>query len=274
LPSLKDLLSLYRLDHAFLTVLAVVVGWVMASVPLSEAPWHALLPPFFITLGAFAHNDFVDMEVDRLNRRWDRPLARGRSFSALTYIIPYALGFLTAFFIPPEAALVALAFLLLSILYNLRLKRLPLVGNMAIAMSMAVPFIYAPLAAGREVGVVNAFAALFAFLIGTAREIVKDVEDVEGDRKAGMKTLPVVLGEKGAGRVAALFLLFLILLAPIPFRSPLPFYVLLLALLLIGWSAGVALFGLSRERAKLLKKVLYAASVVGLLALALLALGY
>lgn len=38
--------------------------------------------------------------------------------------------------------------------------------------------------------------ALFAFIINLLREIAKDIEDLAGDTKSGMYTLPIVLGEK------------------------------------------------------------------------------
>ena len=36
--------------------------------------------------------------------------------------------------------------------------------------------------------------AIFAFLINLIREIVKDMEDVEGDNKAGVITFPIKFG--------------------------------------------------------------------------------
>lgn len=50
--------------------------------------------------------------------------------------------------------------------------------------------------------------ALFAFIINFIREIAKDIEDIDGDYKAGMRTLPIVIGRKRAGNI--LFILTLI----------------------------------------------------------------
>ena len=41
----------------------------------------------------------------------------------------------------------------------------------------------------------SGFAA-FAFLMTLAREMVKDIEDIEGDREMECRTLPIVWGEK------------------------------------------------------------------------------
>ena len=59
--------------------------------------------------------------------------------------------------------------------------------------------------------------ALFAFLINFIREIVKDMEDVNGDYNQGMNTLPIAIGVSraakvvfGLGIVATLILLWYI----------------------------------------------------------------
>ena len=43
--------------------------------------------------------------------------------------------------------------------------------------------------------------ALFAFAINWLREIAKDIEDVNGDYKAGMNTLPIAIGKERATNV-------------------------------------------------------------------------
>ena len=44
--------------------------------------------------------------------------------------------------------------------------------------------------------------AVFAFLITFIREIVKDIQDIDGDYNAQMKTLPIVLGKNRAAKIA------------------------------------------------------------------------
>ena len=47
--------------------------------------------------------------------------------------------------------------------------------------------------------------ALFAFIINLLREMVKDIEDIDGDYKAEMKTLPIIMGRERAGILVFLF---------------------------------------------------------------------
>ncbi len=57
----------------------------------------------------------------------------------------------------------------------------------------------------------------FTFLTTLVREIIKDIEDVDGDYAINAKTLPIAIGRKRANRVAvgftALLLLFLIVIS-------------------------------------------------------------
>lgn len=43
--------------------------------------------------------------------------------------------------------------------------------------------------------------AIFAFLINLVRELAKDIEDIDGDYKAGMNTLPIAIGRERASKV-------------------------------------------------------------------------
>ena len=64
--------------------------------------------------------------------------------------------------------------------------------------------------------------AFFAFLTTLIREIIKDIEDVNGDLKIKAKTLPIVIGRKGASIVAFLFsciLLVFLFLSILSFRT-------------------------------------------------------
>jgi 4-hydroxybenzoate polyprenyltransferase len=52
--------------------------------------------------------------------------------------------------------------------------------------------------------------ASFAFVISLIREVVKDMEDIEGDRRYGCKTLPIVWGVNAAKLFVAVWLVVLI----------------------------------------------------------------
>ncbi|PSQ52367.1 geranylgeranylglycerol-phosphate geranylgeranyltransferase [Halobacteriales archaeon SW_8_65_20] len=71
-------------------------------------------------------------------------------------------------------------------------------------------------AVGGEVGPVVVLAALAA-LATFAREVIKDVEDIDGDREKGLNTLPIAIGERRALQVAMAALLVGIAGSPLPY---------------------------------------------------------
>jgi hypothetical protein len=56
-----------------------------------------------------------------------------------------------------------------------------------------------------------------AALSTAAREIVKDVEDMEDDREEGLRTLPIVIGARTSLVLAAIVLALAVLVSPVPF---------------------------------------------------------
>ena len=52
--------------------------------------------------------------------------------------------------------------------------------------------------------------AIFAFLINFIRELIKDIQDTDGDYKAGMNTLPIAIGRERANKIA-----FIVSMTPI-----------------------------------------------------------
>lgn len=163
-----------------------------------------------------AINDYYDYEIDQVNRP-RRPLPSGRIrrrdaliFAILLIIIGIWLGTLinrnaTAFAILVSVALASYAFWL---------KRMPLIGNLVVSGLTGVTFV----AGGVAIDSVQAtlIPATFAFLFTTAREIVKDLEDTEGDLKNDVKTL-AILNPQLAVKIAIGFMASVILFSPIPY---------------------------------------------------------
>jgi len=221
---LKELVKLTRFEHAIMLAFAVLIAetMVLRTLPqLTAAIALSLLVPIFSEMGSFALNDYLDIAADRKNGKKDRPLVKGTisprfalGFSAATLIVSTAL----AWFINPAVFALALVFNLFAIAYNWKLKDLPLAGNAYIALTMAVPFIFGNFVVSSILSPLIVVLATLGFVAGLAREIIKSVQDMEGDVAArGSKTLPVVIGKKPALAVAcALYALFIPLTA-VPF---------------------------------------------------------
>jgi geranylgeranylglycerol-phosphate geranylgeranyltransferase len=172
-------------------------------------------------MGSFALNDYFDIETDRANKKNDRPLVNGSIspkfalyFSILSFIGSVAFAYL----INITIFIIALAFNLAAILYNWKLKDLPLIGNIYIALTMAIPFIFGNFVFSESLSVIAVVLALLGFVAGLAREIIKSVQDMKGDKKARKsKTLPIVIGKKPALAIAIILYLLFIPLSAAPF---------------------------------------------------------
>ena len=80
------------------------------------------------------------------------------------------------------------------ILYEIILKRIPLIGNIVISSLVGIVFVFI------EAGLTNKIDTTYpimilAFNLNLIREIIKDIQDLEGDKLYNMKTLPIILGK-------------------------------------------------------------------------------
>lgn len=226
---------------------------------------------FLLVTAGNAHNDAIDIAVDRINRP-DRPLAAGslRAESARRVsLLLYLLAIIAAWMAAPLHALLAVSMAALLVAYNLKLKGLPLAGNAVIALlcALAVYFTEFPSPPGDTLP-----ALLFAFVATLARELVKDAEDVAGDRAAGLRTLAVLKGPDAVRKAAFVLLVMLILLLPWPmllfgYRWPYALGIVVLAgPFLVPLTGELSRPGADFTRCRKLLKGLMAGGMIALLA--------
>lgn len=164
-----------------------------------------------------AINDYFDRDIDRINKP-DRPIPRGAVSprAALVYsLLLFGLAVVLAVLLPPLAIGIAAFNLLALIAYTELFKGLPGVGNAIVAYLGGSTFLFG----GAAVGDVSASAVLFvlAAFSTLTREIIKDVEDVKGDREEGLNTLPIAIGERRALHLATGLLLVAVVVSPLPY---------------------------------------------------------
>ena len=198
-----------------------------------------VLGTMIVAAGGYIINDIYDYPIDQLNKPDKVFINRLISLKnawwlySLTCILVFAVG---GYFYYRLGWMAAWTYPIIGIfmlwLYSYRLKKSVLLGNLTVALFCAfVPFmVYVPEATNafpeyeliRNFGLTNtdplrdvfyAYAA-FAFLSTLLREIIKDIEDQEGDAEYGGRTLPIVFGQKIAKIVADVVgLLFLVFVA-------------------------------------------------------------
>jgi geranylgeranylglycerol-phosphate geranylgeranyltransferase len=219
---LKYWFQITRPNNVLIAFLSV---WMAAIVAGGIDPiYHLLLVAFsaaFITVGANVINDIFDVEIDRINKPY-RPIPSGNVSITEAYIIfavSYLIAWVMAWMVNYSVFLVALVFGLLLILYSFRFKRMVLIGNFVVSLATGMAFIYGGMAVNRIEG--TFYPALFAFFFHFGREIIKDLQDVEGDRARGANTLAVVYGTKVSLITASIIFILLIILTLIPYISKL-----------------------------------------------------
>jgi len=219
-------IRLTRFEHAIMLAIAVLIGETIVLGALPPATLLiilSLLIPIFSEMGSFALNDYLDVESDKLNKRNDRPIVSGEISPKFAYYFSIAsllLSVIFAYYCNVYAFIIALVFNIFAVLYNYKLKDLPLVGNIYIGLTMAIPFIFGSAIITNSFDFSPTIIVLFcmAFIAGVAREIIKSVQDMEGDKKARKsQTLPLVIGARKSILIACVLYLLFLPLTALPF---------------------------------------------------------
>lgn len=218
---LRGLLDLLRIEHGLMYGFGVVIG-VYVSDPFFSDLWKILLgylTAVFLQASTFAMNDYFDYEVDLANARTDRPLVRGDISRKTAMVLAIALmppGFVAAYLISHLAFVFAVTVSVFACFYNFKLKELGFAGNIYIAFTMAAPFLFGSIISSDWITEKSLLLASMAFLTGVGREIMKGIEDVEGDALRNVRSLARTMGEKRAAVIAAVFYLLAVSISPIP----------------------------------------------------------
>ena len=223
----RGLLDLTRPVNAVAAGALTLIGAYVAGVEsggVSEYPLEAAAAALATVLAVGAGNainDYFDREIDRINAP-ERAIPRGAvsarealRFSVVLFVVAVGL----ALTLPLFAVAIATFNLVALVVYTEWFKGLPGVGNLVVAYLGGSTFLFGGAAVHADqtglttVGVLAALAALSTF----TREVVKDVEDLAGDREEGLNTLPIAVGERAALGLAALALVVAVLASPVPY---------------------------------------------------------
>jgi len=147
-------------------------------------------------------NDIYDKDIDKINRP-ERPIPRGDIslkeakflyvgiliigiFLSVIHSLLLNLGFLNI--------IVASFFGFIGWLYAAYGKKSGFFGNIIVSVSFSIGLIYGAILNGRIIPIYIYFFFLTSFFLLLAREIVKGCEDIEGDKREGVKTLAIKFG--------------------------------------------------------------------------------
>jgi 4-hydroxybenzoate polyprenyltransferase len=204
------------------------------------------LSTVMIAAAGYIINDYFDVKIDRINKPSqiviDKSIKRRVAMGAhvviniLAFIIGVWLSWKYNFFY--FGSFVFGISIILLWFYSTNFKRMFLAGNLTVAfLTGMVPLLVALFELPLQIRanshcfylantnlnmlfVLVLIFSLFAFIVTLLREIIKDIEDVEGDRENGCTTLPVTFGpDRSKQIVAFLALIVMALLTLIQIRQ-------------------------------------------------------
>lgn len=215
---LNAYLSLVRVDNLILTFLSVLVGAYLESGEIFYSPvWLAGLSAIFLSAGGYVINDFWDEEIDKINQP-QRPLPSGLVSPKTAWYLSFflfILGIFLAYLVNFYVWAVGMATAIFLFFYSFKLKKTFMLGNILVSFWISLAFIYGGLVFPQVS--LSLIPANLAFFFHWGREIVKDLQDQEGDRKFWARTVPVNWGiKKTMVLVTAIFGL-LIILSGVPY---------------------------------------------------------
>lgn len=212
MPSAETFRGYFRLTRPGNTIAAGFLTFVGAFVAAGpQADFRAVVFAVFATAcatgGGNAINDYFDRNIDAINRP-DRPIPSGAVSprgAAVFSVALFAGATVTALQLPLLAIAIAVVNLGALVAYTELFKGMPGVGNALVGYLTGSAFLFGGAAVSDASGAVVLFG--LATVATFAREVVKDVEDIDGDRTEGLRTLPIVVGERTSLRLGAASLL-------------------------------------------------------------------
>jgi len=246
---LSAFFRLVRIWNLSIIALSLSLFYFLVIVPIHNTKLGTTLLPFshvefvlfvlsvvLIAGGGNIINDYFDFELDK-EFKPERPIASGViSLNSAMYLhmafvfLGVAIGFYLGWTIDNyKIGYLYVICSLLLYLYSSYLKKIPLAGNLVISTLAAFVFVLPVIFDAVFLNSIHAqslfentgyafsiiiwqmkFYAGFAFLTSLAREIVKDIEDKEGDSVYNIQTIAVQFGETTAKITAAIVMLVLL----------------------------------------------------------------
>ena len=187
------------------------IGFASAADP-HQARWRLVVAGSVVALVvAFGNvvNDLFDEDVDTRSKPW-RPLPSGRMRRRAAIRLSVWLAVVAVVAAVPLGRvpfLIAVVMLGLAYAYSARLKRIPLLGNVSVAVQVGSTILFGALSAG-DPTVVTMVASVLVAMYALTLEVAKTVEDQDADGAVGMTTLAHVVDRPKQG---ALLLLLAVL---------------------------------------------------------------
>ncbi len=227
----KDAIEILRPINDLMGGLAVIIGILNTrSIPIDLLTLifniiFGVLTYFFIAGSAMVINDYYDVEIDKVNRP-ERPIPRGSitlKQAEILWITTILIGIILSiihsllFNIGYLNIIIVVFMAFIGWLYAAWGKKSGFIGNIIVAISFSIGLIYGAVLNNSSIPPYIYYFFLTSFFLLLSREVIKGCEDVEGDKKEGVKTLAIRIGIKKSTRVSMIFAILAILFYILPY---------------------------------------------------------
>ena len=214
---LKNLLIMLFMQ-CFVTIFLIgpKVQWL--SVIVDSKVWLVILATVLSAGAGYVINDYHDVKIDAVNKPLRIVVDRlvSRQHTLIFYFLLNTVALFCAYFASLRILLYVVVSQIILWAYSTYFKKSFFIGNFIVASMTMFAVLIIALYFQRAYYWVVIFAA-FAFFMNLIREIIKDIEDLKGDRAFGAKTIPIVWGVRKTKKLLfvliGLFLVFLFFLA-------------------------------------------------------------
>jgi 4-hydroxybenzoate polyprenyltransferase len=222
-PFLKLIRYQNLLMLAFMQLIFRYVFFKFQDIPLALADWQyglLVLSTILIAAGGYVINNIFDQNTDTINK--PNNVIVGKTISETDAYNLYigltvtgvGIGFyLSNVILKPGFASIFILIAATLYLYATSLKQMMIIGNIIVALLLSFSVViigifdlFPTIHEGnqQQMGIVFSILldyALFTFFLNFMREIVKDIEDVDGDYNQGMNTLPIAIGKSRTSKI-------------------------------------------------------------------------
>ena len=210
IESMRPITSILAFSGAY-------IGGIVAAAPYDSIPLILASIVVFLAIGgSMSFNDYYDREIDIISHP-KRPIPSKRISPKeslyFSYIV-FSIALLISLFINWICVVILVFSLIALYSYEVYLKNIGLIGNFLVAFLSAITFTFGGASVGKPFA--SIFLSMITFFLFIGREILKDVQDVKGDRISRI-TFPMKIGERNAAIIGSIMLIIALFISPIPY---------------------------------------------------------
>jgi 4-hydroxybenzoate polyprenyltransferase len=170
-----------------------------------------VLATLLVASAGYIINDYFDVKIDQINKPNEVFIGHKikRRTALLLHQVFSGVALVISFFIGKWVFLLNIFSIATLWFYASMFKKKPFIGNLIVAALTALTISQFILVYQNTSILVHVYA-LFAFFMNLIREIIKDMEDIRGDKAHGARTLPIVLGLRKTKKVIYVIVFLLI----------------------------------------------------------------